>query len=113
MNKKPKFYTAEFKAEVIKSIEENKSNVSERARQLGIAMQTHNKAKAGTLEGTQQYPPDTVALLEVNKKLKKQLKAAEMKKEFLQKQQRTLPRKVSEVRIYETIQKYIPCRHDG
>ena len=56
MSKKPKFYTAEFKAEAIKQIEENKGNVSETARQLGISMQTlsnwYSKAKSGTLVGT-------------------------------------------------------------
>lgn len=36
MSKKPKFYTAEFKAEAIKAIEKNNGNVSETARQLGI-----------------------------------------------------------------------------
>ena len=89
MSKKPKFYTAEFKAESIKAIEENQGNVSETARQLGISMQTlsnwHNKAKAGILAGTQQYSPDIVALLEENKKLKQQLKTAEIEKEFLKK----------------------------
>ena len=89
MSKKQKFYTAEFKAEAIKSIEENKGNVSETARQLGISMQTlsnwQNKAKAGTLTGTQQYSPDLVALLEENKKLKQQLKTTEMEREFLKK----------------------------
>ena len=89
MSKKPKFYTAAFKAEAIKSIEENKGNVSETARQLGISMQTlsnwYSKAKTGTLTGTQQYSPDLVALLEENKKLKQQLKTAEMEREFLKK----------------------------
>lgn len=89
MSKKQKIYTAEFKAEAIKAIDSNKGNVSETARQLGISMQTlsnwHNKAKAGTLEGTQQYSPDLVALLEENKKLKQQLKTAEMEREFLKK----------------------------
>lgn len=89
MSKKQKIYTAEFKAEAIKAIDSNKGNVSETARQLGISMQTlsnwHNKAKAGTLTGTQQYSPDLVALLEENKKLKQQLKPAEMEREFLKK----------------------------
>ena len=89
MSKKQKIYTAEFKAEAIKQIEENKGNVSGTARQLGISMQTlsnwYNKAKAGTLAGTQQYSPDLVALLEENKKLKQQLKTAEMEREFLKK----------------------------
>ena len=74
MSKKQKNYTAEFKAEAIKTIESNNGNVSETARQLGISMQTlsnwYNKAKAGTLVGTKQYSPDLVALLEENKKLK-------------------------------------------
>ena len=56
MRKKQNFYTSEFKAEAIKVIEENKGNVSETARQLGISMQTlsnwYNKAKSGTLVGT-------------------------------------------------------------
>ncbi len=89
MSKKQKFYTAEFKAEAIKAIEENNGNVSETARQLGISMQTlsnwYNKAKSGTLVGTQQYSPDLIALLEENKKLKQQLKNAEMEREFLKK----------------------------
>lgn len=34
MSKKQNFYTAEFKAE---AIEENKGNISETARQLGIS----------------------------------------------------------------------------
>lgn len=40
MSKKQKTYTAEFKAEAIKAIEENQGNVSESARQLGISMKT-------------------------------------------------------------------------
>ena len=54
------------------------------ARELGISMQTlshqNNKAKAGTLAGTQQYSSDLNALLEENKQLKQQLKSAEMVK---------------------------------
>ena len=84
-----KNYTAEFKAEAIKTIESNNGNVSETARQLGISMQTlsnwYNKAKAGTLVGTKQYSPDLVALLEENKKLKQQLKITEMERKFLKK----------------------------
>lgn len=83
MNKKPKFYSTEFKAEAIKAIEENKGNVSETARQLGISMQIlsnwYTKAKSGILVGTQQYSPDLVALLEENKKLKQQLKMLKWK----------------------------------
>lgn len=89
MSKKQKFYTAEFKAEAIKAIDSNKGNVSETAGHLGISMQTlsnwYNKAKFGTLVGTQQYSADLVDLIEENKKLKQQLKNAEMEKEFLKK----------------------------
>jgi len=71
MSKKQKIYTADFKAEAIKQIEENKGNVSETARQLGIFMKTlsnwYSKAKSGTLVGTQQYFPELTALLEENK----------------------------------------------
>ncbi len=45
----------------------------------------NNKAKAGTLAGTKQYSSDLNALLEENKKLKQQLKTAEMEREFLKK----------------------------
>jgi transposase len=45
----------------------------------------NTKAKAGTLAGTKQYSPDLNALLEENKKLKQQLKIAEMEREFLKK----------------------------
>jgi transposase len=58
MSKKQKFYTAEFKAEVIKAIAENKGNVSETARQLGISMQTlsnwQNKAKVNSHHSPRQ-----------------------------------------------------------
>ncbi|MUS88457.1 IS3-like element ISAba22 family transposase [Acinetobacter baumannii] len=89
MSKKHKTYTTEFKAEAIKLIEANQGNVSETARQLSISMQTlsnwNTKAKAGTLAGTKQYSPDLNALLEENKKLKQQLKIAEMEREFFKK----------------------------
>ena len=38
MSKKQKIFSSEFKAEAIKLIEANQGNVSETARQLGIAM---------------------------------------------------------------------------
>ena len=41
--------------------------------------------KQRLVQGTQQYSPDLVALLEENKKLKQQLKTAEMEREFLKK----------------------------
>jgi transposase len=45
----------------------------------------HSKVKSGTLVGSQQYSPELIALLEENKKLKQQLKIAEMEREFLKK----------------------------
>lgn len=89
MSKKHQSYTAEFKAEAIKLIEINQGNVSETARQLGISMQTlsnwQNKAKSGKLVGTSQYQAELNQVVEENKKLKQQLKVAEMEKEFLKK----------------------------
>lgn len=89
MSKKQRIYTDQFKAEAIKLIEQNDGNVSATARELGISMQTlsnwFNKAKSGKLAGTEQYDPKLVALLEENKKLKNQLKIAEMEREFLKK----------------------------
>ena len=41
--------------------------------------------------------------LEENKTLKNLLKTAEMEREFLKKRQRTLPKKVSEVRTNEKV----------
>lgn len=80
MSRRQRFYTAKFKAEVIKAIESNNGSFSEIARQLGISMQTLfnwcNKVKAGALKVTQQYSPDLVALLEENKELKQHLKMA-------------------------------------
>ncbi len=96
MSKKQKTYTAEFKAEAIKAIEENQGNVSESARQLGISIQTlsnwNNKAKAGTLAGTKQLKWN------VN---------------FYKRQQRTLPKKVSEVRLYEIAKPLISDYFNG
>ena len=89
MSKKHQSYTTEFKAEAIKLIETNNGNVSETARQLGISMQTLsnwlNKAKSGRLTGTAQYNAELSQIIEENKKLKQQLKIAEMEKEFLKK----------------------------
>ncbi len=89
MSKKQKTYTAEFKAEAIKAIERTKVMSRNPLRQLGISMQTlsnwNNKAKAGTLAGTKQYSADLNALLEENKKLKQQLKTAEMERRIFKK----------------------------
>ncbi|AWL27393.1 IS3-like element ISAba21 family transposase (plasmid) [Acinetobacter defluvii] len=111
MSKKQKTYTAEFKVEAIKLIEANQGNVSETARQLGISMQTlsnwNNKAKTGTLAGTKQYSPDLNALLEENKKLKQQLKTAEMEREFPKKGSSVLCERKSVRYAYMKQQRYL------
>ena len=87
MTKKIRTYSAEFKAEAVKKIADNNGNISATAKQLGIAMQTlsnwNNKANQGKLEGTEQYDPQLVAVMEENKRLKRQLKVAEEEREIL------------------------------
>ena len=87
MPKKLRTYSTEFKAEAVKKIEDNNGNISATAKQLGIAMQTlsnwHNKANQGRLEGTAQYDPELIAVIEENKRLKRQLKVAEEEREIL------------------------------
>ncbi len=89
MIKKLRTYSNEFKAEAVKKIADNNGNISATVKQLGIAMQTlsswQNKANQGKLIGTQQYDPDLVAVLEENKRLKRQLKVAEEEREILKK----------------------------
>ena len=89
MTKNIRTYSTEFKAEAVKKIADNNGNVSATAKQLGIEMQTlsnwQNKANQGKLIGTQQYDPDLVAVLEENKRLKRQLKVAEEEREILKK----------------------------
>ena len=87
MNKKTRTYRTEFKAEAVKKIADNSGNISATAKQLGIAMQTlsnwQNKANQGKLVGTEQYDPELIAVLEENKRLKRQLKVAEEEREIL------------------------------
>lgn len=68
MTKKIRTYSTEFKAEAVKEIADNNGNISATAKQLGIAMQTlsnwHNKANQGKLEGTEQYDPQLIAVME-------------------------------------------------
>ena len=89
MNKKTRTYSTEFKAEAVKKIADNSGNISATAKQLGIAIQTlsnwQNKANQGNLLGTEQYDPELIALLEENKRLKRQLKVAEEEREILKK----------------------------
>ena len=45
----------------------------------------HNKAHQGKLAGTAQYDPELIAVIEENKRLKRQLKVAEEEREILKK----------------------------
>ena len=87
MSNKTRTYSTEFKAEAVKKIADNNGNISATAKQLGIAMQTlsnwQNKANQGKLLGTEQYDPELIAVLEENKRLKRQLKVAEEEREIL------------------------------
>nr|QJS05755.1 transposase, IS3 family [Psychrobacter sp.] len=89
MTKKVRTYSDEFKSEAVKKITDNNGNISATAKQLGIAMQTlsnwNNKANQGKLLGTEQYDPQLIAVLEENKRLKRQLKVAEEEREILKK----------------------------
>ena len=89
MVKRIRTYITEFKAEAVKKIVDNDGNISATAKQLGIAMQTlsnwHNKANQGKLAGTAQYNPELIAVIEENKRLKRQLKVAEEEREILKK----------------------------
>lgn len=86
---KKQTYTDEFKAEAVKLIDEHDGNVSAAARSLGIAMQTlsnwKTKSEDGRLAGTDGYDEKHMALLEENKKLKRQLKTAQMERDILKK----------------------------
>ena len=89
MAKKVRIYSIEFKADAVKNIADNNGNISATAKQLGIATQTlsnwQNKANQGKLLGTEQYDPQLMAVVEENKRLKRQLKVAEEEREILKK----------------------------
>jgi len=89
MTKKIRTYNAAFKAEAVKKIADNDGNVSVTAKQLGIAMQTlsnwQNKANEGKLVGTKQYDPELMAIIEENKRLKRDLKVAQEERDILKK----------------------------
>ena len=89
MTKKIRTYSAAFKAEAVKKIADNNGNVSATAKQLGIAMQTlsnwQNKADKGQLIGTKEYDPELMAILEENKRLKRDLKVAQEERDILKK----------------------------
>ena len=87
MTKKIRTYSDEFKTEAVKKIADNNGNISATAKQLGIAMQTlsnwQNKANQGKLKGSEHYEPQLIAVLEENKRLKRQLKVAKEEREIL------------------------------
>jgi len=89
MTKKIRTYSTEFKAEAVKKIADNNGNISATAKQLGIAMQTlsnwQSKTNQGKLVGTEQYDPELMAILEENKRLKRDLKIAQEEREILKK----------------------------
>ena len=89
MTKKVRTYSAAFKAAAVKKIADNNGNVSATAKQLGIAMQTlsnwQNKANEGKLVGTKQYDPELMAIIEENKRLKRDLKVAQEERDILKK----------------------------
>ena len=89
MTKKIRTYSDEFKAEAVKKIADNNGNISATAKQLDIAMQTlsnwQNKANQVKLKGSEQYDPQLMAVMEENKRLKRQLKVAEEEREILKK----------------------------
>ena len=89
MTKKVRTYSAAFKAEAVKKIADNNGNVSSTSKQLGIAMQTlsnwQNKANEGKLIGTKQYDPELMAIIEENKRLKRDLKVAQEERDILKK----------------------------
>ena len=89
MTNKIRTYSTEFKAEAVKKIADNNGNISATAKQLGIAMQTlsnwQNKADKGQLIGTKEYDPELMAILEENKRLKRDLKVAQEERDILKK----------------------------
>ena len=89
MTKKIRTYSAAFKAAAVKKIADNNGNVSVTAKQLGIAMQNlsnqQSKANEGKLIGTKQYDPELMAIIEENKRLKRDLKVAQEERDILKK----------------------------
>ena len=78
MTKKIRTYSAAFKAAAVKKIADNNGNVSVTAKQLGIAMQNlsnqQSKANEGKLICTKQYDSELMAIIEENKRFKRELK---------------------------------------
>ncbi|WP_156482474.1 IS3 family transposase [Wohlfahrtiimonas chitiniclastica] len=101
MTKREK-YTAEFRAQAVKKVEEHNGNISLTSRELGLPMQTLfnwcNKANKGQLIGTEQYAPDIMAILEENKQLKRALRIAE--------EEREIPKKGHSILRKKQLEKY-------
>ena len=89
MTKKMQSYSAEFKAEAVKKIADNNGNVSATPKQLQASPQTlsnwQNKSNEGKLVGTKQYDPELMAIIEENKRLKRDLKVAQEERDILKK----------------------------
>ena len=80
-------YSAAFRAEAVKKIADDNGNVSATAKQLSIAMQTlskwQNKAGKGKLLGTKQYDPELMAIIEENKRHKRDLEITQEERDIL------------------------------
>ena len=83
MTKKIRTYSAAFKDEAVKKIADNNGNVSATAQPLLSNWQ--NKADKGKLVGTKEYDPELMAILEENKRLKRDLKIAQEERDILKK----------------------------
>ena len=80
-------YSAAFRAEAVKKIADDSGIVSATAKQLSIAMQTlskwQNKADKDKLIGTKQYEPELMAILEENKRHKRDLEITQEERDIL------------------------------
>lgn len=89
VNKANPTYTAEYKAESVKLVLEQKLGVTEAAKRLGMPMQTLaswvTKARAGHLPKTANHNSSFAALETENQRLTKALKLAEMERDILKK----------------------------
>ena len=87
MTKEIRTYSAAFRAEAVKKIADDNGNISATAKQLSIAMQTlskwQNKADKGKLIGTKQYDAELMAILEENKRHKRDLEITQEKRDIL------------------------------
>jgi len=74
MTKKMQSYSTELKAESVKKIADNNTNLSATPQQLGIAMQTlsnlYNKASQKKLVGIEPYDTEVMAAIEEIKQFK-------------------------------------------